>query len=208
MRGKGDALFVFVNLLTHTDENGIVDRHWQAIIDETGLPKERVLSALNYLSEPDADSKTPDEEGRRIILLDNHRTWGWRVVNHAKYRALCTKAQNAERQARFRERNAGVTHGNIVPVGVTVGVTEKEGIVKGVKKFVQPTPEEVTEYATSIGFALDGHEFCDHYIGNGWMVGKTHMKDWQATVRTWKHRNKTRLSMGCKAADEACRGAK
>jgi hypothetical protein len=27
--------------------------------------------------------------------------------------------------------------------------------------------------------------FMDHYESNGWVVGKTPMKDWQSTVRNW-----------------------
>lgn len=125
MRGKGDPLFVFVNLLTHAGQDGVVDRHWQTIIDETGLSKDRVLAALEYLLSPDPESRTPDEGGRRIVLLDPHRTWGWRIVNHKQYRDLCTKTQNAERQARFRERNANVTvcHKDAVDVGVGVSVS-------------------------------------------------------------------------------------
>ena len=26
----------------------------------------------------------------------------------------------------------------------------------------------------------------NHYEANGWMVGKNKMKDWKASVRTWK----------------------
>ncbi len=26
----------------------------------------------------------------------------------------------------------------------------------------------------------------NHYEANGWMVGKVKMKDWKASVRTWK----------------------
>lgn len=48
--------------------------------------------------------------------------------------------------------------------------------------------EEVTAYAKSIGFALDGQYFIDSNIAKGWKVGKTQtpMKDWKAVVRTWK----------------------
>lgn len=45
---------------------------------------------------------------------------------------------------------------------------------------------DVTEYAKSIGFDLDGQYFIDHYESNGWMRGKTKIKDWKACVRTWK----------------------
>lgn len=54
------------------------------------------------------------------------------------------------------------------------------------KVFSKPTPEEVKAYALSIGYKLDGHNFCDHYESKGWMIGKNHMINWQAAVRTWK----------------------
>jgi len=36
MRGQSDLILVFVNVLCHVDQDGIVDRHWRAIADETG----------------------------------------------------------------------------------------------------------------------------------------------------------------------------
>lgn len=56
-------------------------------------------------------------------------------------------------------------------------------------RFVKPTPSEVTAYAKSIGFDLDGQYFVDSNEAKGWKVGetKTPMKDWKAVVRTWKH---------------------
>ena len=54
------------------------------------------------------------------------------------------------------------------------------------KKFVKPEPSEVSIYAKSIAFDLDGQHFCDHYESNGWRVGRNPMKDWKAAVRTWK----------------------
>jgi hypothetical protein len=60
----------------------------------------------------------------------------------------------------------------------------------------KPTPEEVAEYALSIGFALDGEEFCDFYESKGWCIGKSPMKCWKAAVRTWKRTaNKNRSNV-------------
>lgn len=59
---------------------------------------------------------------------------------------------------------------------------------KTVKRFVAPTPEEVTAYAATIDFELDGATFVDFYTARGWMIGKNPMKDWKAAVRTWKSR--------------------
>ena len=53
-------------------------------------------------------------------------------------------------------------------------------------EFHPPTPQEVSAYGNSIGFKINGQQFCDFYESKGWMVGKNQMQDWQATVRTWK----------------------
>ncbi|MHC4618934.1 MAG: hypothetical protein ACYTEQ_14415 [Planctomycetota bacterium] len=59
----------------------------------------------------------------------------------------------------------------------------------GSKSFEKPTAAAVKEYAASIGYELDGDEFCDFYESKGWVVGKSPMKSWQACVRTWKRKN-------------------
>lgn len=54
-------------------------------------------------------------------------------------------------------------------------------------KFTKPTPEEITLYAKSISFELNGQVFYDFYESKGWKIGKNSMKNWQAAVRTWKN---------------------
>lgn len=59
-----------------------------------------------------------------------------------------------------------------------------------VGRFVKPRPEQVAEYARSIGYhQLDGQQFCDHYESKGWKIGKSPMKDWKGAVRTWKRKD-------------------
>jgi hypothetical protein len=53
-------------------------------------------------------------------------------------------------------------------------------------KFIRPTIEQVKLYCKEISFNLDADKFCDHYDSNGWLVGKNPMKDWKASIRTWK----------------------
>lgn len=54
------------------------------------------------------------------------------------------------------------------------------------KVFVPPTLEEVEKYCLERGNSVNAERFVDHYTSNGWMVGKTKMKDWKASVRTWE----------------------
>ena len=60
------------------------------------------------------------------------------------------------------------------------------------KKFIKPSVQEVTAYAESIGFNLDGQQFVDFYESKGWKIGNSPMKDWRAAVRTWKSRKPTK----------------
>ena len=100
------ALFVF--MLAHADANGVVDMTPRAISRRSGMPIEIVDAGLALLSSPDPESRTPDEEGRRIVLIDPARRWGWRVVNIRRYRDLrdqgATRAQGRARTERWRAR--------------------------------------------------------------------------------------------------------
>ena len=53
-------------------------------------------------------------------------------------------------------------------------------------RFVPPTVEDVKAYCIERGNGIDAESFVDFYESKGWMVGKNHMKDWKAAVRTWE----------------------
>ncbi len=57
-------------------------------------------------------------------------------------------------------------------------------------RFTPPTVEEVRTYCRERNNTVDPERFVDHYNSNGWMVGKNHMKDWKAAVRTWEQNQK------------------
>jgi phage replication O-like protein O len=59
-----------------------------------------------------------------------------------------------------------------------------------VKKFIQPTIEEVKAYCLERKKGVNPDKWYNHYTANGWMVGKTKMKDWKAAVRTWEPEDK------------------
>lgn len=61
------------------------------------------------------------------------------------------------------------------------------------KRFEKPTVEEVRAYCLERNNNVDAETFVDFYDSKGWCVGKTPMKDWKASVRTWErspHRNR------------------
>jgi hypothetical protein len=54
------------------------------------------------------------------------------------------------------------------------------------KRFTPPTVEEVTAYCHERQNNINAQNFMDHYIANGWKVGKVPMKNWQAAIRKWE----------------------
>ena len=136
MRGQSNLILVFINMLCRCNPDGTDDRNPRAIADETGLPLKTVQDVLLTLESPDPESRTPDNEGRRIRLLDAHRKWGWCIINYAKYQEIRSeidrREQNRRASAKYRQQNddasAAVSsrqHKSAAsaPVAVTVAVT-------------------------------------------------------------------------------------
>jgi hypothetical protein len=65
---------------------------------------------------------------------------------------------------------------------------ENEDLIekKKVARFQKPTIEQLKEYMSEQGMNDIAENWLNHYEANGWMVGKVKMKDWKASVRTWK----------------------
>ena len=113
----------FMDLLVLADPNGCVDMTPTAIAARTRIPLEQVTTMLAKLEQPDRESRTPDADGRRIERLDDHRSWGWHIINYNRFREIASEEQ---RRAKTRDRvaicrakrqqnatgNASVTLGN------------------------------------------------------------------------------------------------
>ena len=104
LRGKPDCLLVFIYLLANADAEGVVDIHPSKIADDNGLPISRVKEALLKLESADEDSRTPDHEGKRIARLDDHRNWGWCIVNYIKYRQI-RDVEDRKESSRIASKN-------------------------------------------------------------------------------------------------------
>ena len=111
--GKYPDLPVWLVMLAMSDKNGVVDAHPAYIATVSGLPQEDIEAAIARFCEPDTSSRTPDEEGRRLEPLPD-RGFGWKIVNHSRYRekarlqaqnaAQVADGRNAEKVRRYKER--------------------------------------------------------------------------------------------------------
>ena len=94
--GPWQALVTFQQFIVLADKDGIVDMTPESIARETTLPLEIILAGIAKLEQPDPDSRTPDEDGRRIIRLSESRAWGWRITNYLHYRQLRSEEERRE----------------------------------------------------------------------------------------------------------------
>ena len=99
--GHWQAIVAFQQMIVLCDADGIVDMTPQAIAARTSIPLEIIQEGIRILEQPDEYTRTPGEDGKRIVRLDGHRPWGWRIVNHRVYRELVA-AEDKRRADRER----------------------------------------------------------------------------------------------------------
>lgn len=109
------ALVTFQQLLVLADEAGVVDMTIGAIHRKTGIPVDVLTAGIAILEAPDPASRTPDMEGRRIARMDEHRDWGWFLVNFMKYRQLVSKDEKRQAdRSRISNQRAKVENAKYV----------------------------------------------------------------------------------------------
>ena len=81
-------------MLALADKNGHVDKTPQYISAVTGMPVDELAGCIDRFMQPDPASRSSAEEGRRLVPIDPERSWGWRIVNHEKYREKARKAMH------------------------------------------------------------------------------------------------------------------
>ena len=208
--GDWEALIVFQQLIVLADQDGVIDMTSIALHRRTTIPLPIIEKGLKALQEPDPISRSKNEDGRRIVLLDEERNWGWVIVNYAYYRDLAKAAdrreKNKESQRKSREQrhqssshvissqqpSAEIEHKDI---DSDVNIDSKIK-TKATKRFVKPSIEEINTYCRERKNAIDAEQFFNHYETNGWMRGKTPIKNWKACVITWEKRDNRNNSNG------------
>lgn len=112
-----------------------------------GCTADEVSEAIEFLCQPDPKSRTPDEEGRRLVRLG---PYDFRVVNYAKYQAIRNeedrREQNRDAQERHRAKKAAKAaakawkkaQGNPSLAELNDAKDAKEGT----GQYAEPPPEE------------------------------------------------------------------
>ena len=214
LHGDWKALVVFQQLIVLCDSDGVIDATTRAIAARTGIPIEIINEGIEALEQPDDESRSREMEGRRIVRLDDHRSWGWQIVNHAQYRDTVSKAdartKAAERKRRQREKERDTSQpkrdtsqpkrdSHAENVTVTQNVTShamqdtdtntdtNTKKKKSVATGSPPSVDQVSEYCKERKNDVDAEQFVDHYTANGWRQSNGNkIRDWKAAIRTWE----------------------
>lgn len=95
--GKWPHTGIWVCLLSQVDRHGVIDMNPNLLAAKIGVPVDLLLSCMKDFMLPDPGSRTKDGDGRRLELIDpDTRDWGWRVINHSKYREKARKQQHQQ----------------------------------------------------------------------------------------------------------------
>ena len=122
------------------------------------------------------------EQSKEITRKSTNRFSIITINNYCKYQTeeeWSDKQPTSNRQATDKQPT---TNKN---VRMKEGKEEKI-IGKKPAAFSPPTIEQVKEYCLERKNEVSPERWHNYYTSNGWMVGKTKMKDWQAAVRTWE----------------------
>lgn len=141
---------VWITMLALADKNGEVQASIPGLARLSAVPVDAVERALAKFLSPDEHSRTKDDEGRRIEVIEG----GWSLLNHAKYRAMASKDESkksaAERQKRYRDkqkrngRDASVTGSNgTVTHDRDIAEADSKGIPRNGKPRLRHDPSGV-----------------------------------------------------------------
>lgn len=166
---------------------------------------------LDYFFEG-IEPKGLSESGMKVFKgcegrISKSRTNAANVANRYSDSKPTNEPTNAE------TNSATDAHTKLPPEGERDREVDKEGAKESGKtaRFRAPSPAEVAEYAqqfaadkgldlTALDF--DPERFVDFYAQKGWMVGRSHMKDWKATVRNWLRTSKPRNGIAKEVPDD------
>lgn len=177
------------------------------------------------MEQPDPYSRTEGEEGRRIVRLDDHRPWGWRIVNHEKYRRIRSEEERREYQALWIANKRQVVKENVdscrqlstavdnvdpcsMQYADAVSIKQKErGAQKPRSSRASTFPDgfeltdEMRAFAIEQGIEQPNAEFAkfrDYHTAKG-----SRFANWKAAWRNWVRRS---INFGKRTANQRVGG--
>ena len=206
MLGAGVHVFaLWPYCISRSDAHGRVEVNPRLAAVILGCSIPEVEAALDYLLRPDPESRSKEEDGRRLVRVGQ---FAYRIVNYMKYRDIRDAESRREYQREWvKEKRTGrrpSTHVDSRHVSTKSTQAEAEAEAEAeahggnggapppvppprkTARFVPPSVDEVRAEITRRSLPIDPEAFVAHYQANGWVQGRGKpVKDWRACLTTW-----------------------
>ena len=113
--GPWEALVTFQQMIILADREGFVDMTHEAISRRTIIPLEIIRKGIDVLERPDPHSRDEGNDGRRLLRIADHREWGWKIVNYAKYRAIRSADERREYMREYMRKKTADEKSKLLP---------------------------------------------------------------------------------------------
>ena len=150
--GQWEAIITFQQMIVIADDEGFVDITPPALSAKTSIPLEIIQKGIEILESDDPYSRTPGEDGKRIIRISDKRPWGWKIVNYQKYRDM---ASNEDRKRYMRQYMREYRKQE--------KFTDKEDVKDCKPKLAQLTHTDTDTYTDKNKYSVDFLEFYNAY---------------------------------------------
>lgn len=87
-----------------------------------------------------------------------------------------------------KQLNTNIPNTDLLNININNATNAKKD--NGYKRFQKPTVEEIKAYCLEKGYAIDAEYYYNYNEARGWMLGRTHMKNWKANLATWNSMRK------------------
>lgn len=151
---------------------------WDAVADALGVARSTLWRMRNDVS------PTFHDVSRRFKTFQNVS----RCFTNETFETNETKEKGEKRESEEKERTKEREEKEIKAQKERQESTPLTGGGKETR-FLPPSVADVSAYCAERGNGIDAQRFVDFYAAKGWMIGKNHMKDWKAAVRTWERKN-------------------
>ncbi len=113
MESDIETRYIWMCMIIAADKEGFIDETIPALARRFNVPIESMEKAIHCFMGPDASSRTPDKEGRRIEPI--RESFGWKIINYDYYRQLRDDGQRREYMREYM-RNYRQSQDNTEPL--------------------------------------------------------------------------------------------
>ena len=163
-----NEMLLYALIYSYSDGGSAFYGSTEYLAKRLGSSKSRVIKVLNEMV------------AKGLIIKKTSGRFNFYVTN---YNYVCNTEEPTV-SVQHPTRCQSDTESSVVPTPNNINNNINDTI--SVKRLVKPNVEEIESYCKERNNSVDAQQFFDYYESKGWKVGKSPMKDWKASVRTWE----------------------